>query len=151
MIRNEKEYQNTIQSIEALKKRHAEQVQALKKLDISDDDIRAVTEPELIFLEDLEDEARTYERLCQGNASELSKFWKLENAGKLLIALRIFHGLTPSQLAEKLDVHPSQVTRDEKNEYSGITIERFQKIVSTLDSGSIKISFQPNEEEAVPA
>lgn len=143
MIRNEKDYQKTIQTIDSLKERHAEQLAALKKLDLSKDDIQAVMEPELVFLEDLESEARTYERLSQGNPSELSKFKNLESAGKLLIALRIFNGLTPSQLAEKLGVHPSQVTRDEKNEYAGITVERLMKINEVLAEGNLQISYEP--------
>ncbi len=41
-------------------------------------------------------------------------------------------GLSQRELAEKLGVHESQVSHDERNEYYGITIERATRILDAL-------------------
>ena len=55
-----------------------------------------------------------------------------EGLGRLLIALRIFQGLSQRELADKLTVHESQVSRDERNEYHGVTVERANRILEAL-------------------
>ena len=51
----------------------------------------------------------------------------------MLIAVRIALGLSQRQFAKRLGVHPTQVCRDERNEYHGITIERAAAILDTFD------------------
>jgi hypothetical protein len=65
----------------------------------------------------------------QGDFDELRNF---EGLGRLLIALRVFQGLSQRELAEKLSVHESQVSRDERNEYHGVTVERANRILEAL-------------------
>jgi transcriptional regulator with XRE-family HTH domain len=43
-------------------------------------------------------------------------------------ALRLAHGLTQRELAERLGVSESLVSPDERNEYHGLTVERAQRI-----------------------
>ena len=45
-----------------------------------------------------------------------------EDSGHLLISLRIAKGISQRELAKRLNVHESQVSRDERNEYFGITL-----------------------------
>jgi ribosome-binding protein aMBF1 (putative translation factor) len=40
--------------------------------------------------------------------------------------------MSQREFAAKLEVHESQVSRDERNEYHGITVERAIKILDTL-------------------
>jgi transcriptional regulator with XRE-family HTH domain len=40
--------------------------------------------------------------------------------------------MTQRELAEKLRVHESQVSRDERNEYHGITVERASRILDAI-------------------
>ncbi len=56
----------------------------------------------------------------------------LQGLGILLIGLRIHRGLTQKQLADALGIHESQVSRDERNEYHNITLERARKILQIL-------------------
>ena len=49
------------------------------------------------------------------------------------MALRIAKGLTQRELAEHLGVHQSQVSRDERNEYHGITLERARRILHAMN------------------
>jgi transcriptional regulator with XRE-family HTH domain len=71
----------------------------------------------------------SYERLMRGEFDELRNF---EGVGRLLIAARIAKGVTQRELAERLGVHESQVSRDERNEYHGVTVERANRILETL-------------------
>ena len=48
------------------------------------------------------------------------------------MALRIAQGLSQRELAERLAVHESQVSRDERNEYHGITVDRVERILDAL-------------------
>ena len=63
---------------------------------------------------------------------ELAPVTDLNSIGRLLIGLRIWSGLTQRQLAERLRVSESIVSRDERNEYHGVTVERAQKIFNAL-------------------
>jgi transcriptional regulator with XRE-family HTH domain len=49
-------------------------------------------------------------------------------------------------LAKRLNVHESQVSRDERNEYFGITLERAIKILDALNVRlHTKVEIQPPE------
>ena len=80
------------------------------------------------FHEQLREEVESYERLKRGNFDEMHNF---QGIGRLLIALRIASGLSQRDLAEKLEVHESQVSRDERNEYHGVTVERANRVLSS--------------------
>lgn len=56
----------------------------------------------------------------------------LSGVARLLIAVRIAGGLSQRELAERLGVHETQVSRDERNEYHGITVERANRILEAL-------------------
>ena len=57
---------------------------------------------------------------------------KFRGVGRLLVALRIAVGMSQRDLAKLLKVHKSQVSRDERNEYHGITLERATRILDAL-------------------
>ncbi|HXS13902.1 MAG TPA: helix-turn-helix transcriptional regulator, partial [Acidobacteriaceae bacterium] len=78
----------------------------------------------------LKEEVESYERLKRGEFDELEN---LRGLGHLLISLRIAKGISERDLARRLDVHESQVSRDERNEYFGITLERAIKILDALN------------------
>ena len=48
-------------------------------------------------------------------------------------AARIANGLTQKELAKRLGVSAAQVSKDERNEYHGITVERAQRILDALN------------------
>ena len=52
--------------------------------------------------------------------------------GRLLVALRISKGLKQKELAEKLGVKETQISRDERNEYHGASMEKVQTVLTAL-------------------
>ncbi len=78
------------------------------------------------FYQQLDEERLWYERVLR---REFGSVQDLTDIGKILIALRISNRLTQKDLADRLSVDESQVSRDERNEYHGITVERAQRIL----------------------
>jgi DNA-binding Xre family transcriptional regulator len=130
MIRNETEYQEAVQRLRDEADRLAAQHRELTKLKLAADEIDRALNPMRSFHEQLREEVSSYERLKRGEFDEIQNF---EGLGCLLIALRIAQGVTQRELADRLGVHESQVSRDERNEYHGITLERANRILTALD------------------
>ncbi|MCE9554052.1 MAG: helix-turn-helix domain-containing protein [Planctomycetes bacterium] len=129
MIRNETEYQEAAKRITEEQSRLKAQRAKLAEMDLSKEEVKRVLDPMRSFHEQLKEEVESYERLKRGEFDELHNF---EGVGRLLIALRIAQGISQRELAERLGVHESQVSRDEHNEYHGATLERANKILKTL-------------------
>jgi transcriptional regulator with XRE-family HTH domain len=77
----------------------------------------------------LAEEVASYERLKR---SEFEEIRNLQGLGNLLVGLRIAKGVSQRDLATRLGIHESQVSRDERNEYRSITIERAARILASL-------------------
>ena len=75
----------------------------------------------------LQKQVAAFDRLRQGDFSD---FTDLDSLGKLLIAIRIATGMSQQQFAKRLGKHPSQVSRDERSEYRGVSIERVLRILN---------------------
>ena len=129
MIHNEKEYVEAVERIAQEKQRLGDQKAELKAMGLGPAEIKRALDPMVSFHQQLEEEVRSYERLKRGEFDEVSN---LRGLGPLLVSLRIARGLTQRQLAEKLGVHESQVSRDERNEYHSITVERAARILEAL-------------------
>ena len=129
MIRNEAEYQLATNRLEEERGRLAEHRDRLKATGLSDEEIKRVIDPIESFHLQLREEVESYERLKRGEFDELEN---LRGLGHLLISLRIAKGISQRDLARRLEVHESQVSRDERNEYFGITLERAIKVLDAL-------------------
>ena len=95
----------------------------------SPEKVTRLMEPVESFLPQLKEDVAEYECLKRGEIGELTD---LRQLGRFLIKLRIARGLTQRQLAERLRVHESLVSRDERNEYHGITSERAARILEAM-------------------
>jgi DNA-binding XRE family transcriptional regulator len=129
MIRTESEYQEAQRRLKDGDRHLKVQETELKKLDLSRAEIRRGMAPLVTFREQLHEEIQQYERLRRGDQRELAN---LQQLGHLLIGLRIVSGLTQRQLAERLGVHESQISRDERNDYHGVTVDRANRIIAAL-------------------
>lgn len=129
MIRNEKEYREAVQRLDNEKERFAEHRSRLQKQGLDEQAMKNVMDPMESFHLQLQEEVASYERLKRGEFEELEN---LRGLGHLLISLRIACGLTQRELADRLDVHESQVSRDERNEYHGVSVDRVSNILEAL-------------------
>lgn len=129
MIRNEADYQEALTRLSAERDRLAAQKKKLKDMGLGAAEIKRATDPFLSFHLQLQEEVESYERLKRGDLGELEN---LHGLGRTLVALRIALGLTQRELAERLEVHESQVSRDERNEYHGITVDRASRILDVM-------------------
>ncbi|SPF50775.1 conserved hypothetical protein [Candidatus Sulfopaludibacter sp. SbA4] len=131
MIRNETEYQEASARLAEERNRLADRRSRLKEAGLGDEEIKRVIDPMESFHLQLQEEVESYERLKRGEFEELDN---LRGFGHLLISLRIAQGMSQRELARRLGVHESQVSRDERNEYHGITLERTIKILDALNA-----------------
>lgn len=129
MIRNENEYQEAVRRLREERERLAEHRKRLEETGLAADEVKRALDPLRSFHEQLAEEVESYERLKRGEMGEIRN---LHGLGTTLVALRIALGLTQRDLAERLAVHESQVSRDERNEYHAVTVERASRILDAL-------------------
>ena len=129
MIRNDREYQEAQRRLKVDQDFIAAQRRALEDLALTADGIERAMQPALSFHAQLVEEVEWYERVCR---RDFETIHSLNAIGRLLIAARIANGITQQGLAERLGVSAAQVSRDERNDYHGITVERAQLILDRL-------------------
>lgn len=117
--------------------------EALSAEGLTAEQIERVVEPEISFHLQLREEVEWYESVRRGDFQAVTS---LQDIGRLLIALRIASGLSQRELAARLNVDESLVSRDERNEYYGITMQRAQQIIDALN-GQIEVIVRPRQEE----
>ncbi len=146
MIRNESEYKRAVDRVAEESKRLTETRNRLKEQGLSPEEIKRATDPLESFHLQLREEVESYERLKRGEFDELINFRGL---GHLLIALRIAKGITQTDLATQLGINESQISRDERNEYHGISLDRASKILEALGVKlSTKVEIEPFKKSA---
>ncbi|MBC8871890.1 MAG: helix-turn-helix transcriptional regulator [Planctomycetes bacterium] len=129
MLKNEAEYRRAVQELTEQRARLEQQTERLKAQKLSDEQVRMAMEPQWAYHRQLAGDIEHYERIKRG---EFDVLRNLERLGELLIAVRIHLGLTQAELAERLDVDPSVVCRDERNEYHGVTLDRAARILNAM-------------------
>jgi DNA-directed RNA polymerase specialized sigma subunit len=130
VIRSEKEYREAVERLRQDKEVLALQKEKLEGLELSEEEVRRAMEPMLSFRAQLEEEVEWYERVRRRDFGIIRD---LSAVGTLLIALRIANGLSQRELAEKLGVSEAQVSRDERNEYHAITVDRAQRVLDAMN------------------
>jgi len=129
MIRSEQEYQKALERLEQDVSVLDQQREKLEELGLEGEELARALQPMQSFHEQLREEVEIYERMKRG---DLGALHNLTSIGRWLIGIRIAKGLTQQELADRLGVAPSQVSRDETNDYHGISVERAQRILEAL-------------------
>ena len=129
MIRNESEYREAVQRVTQEKDRLDEHRKHLKEAGLTADQVSKALEPVRAFHLQLVEEVAAYERLRRGEFEEIHNF---QGFGQLLVALRVSLGITQRELAKRLGVDETQISRDERNEYHNIGVDRAEKILQAL-------------------
>ncbi|MEX1268204.1 MAG: helix-turn-helix transcriptional regulator [Balneolaceae bacterium] len=130
MIRSEKEYQKVVNRLEEEQKILKRQRLHFEELGHSGEELERLMQPLISFHNQLKEEVEAYEGMKRGILGTLYEF---SNIGRWLIGVRIALGLTQKEFAEKLGVSEAQVSRDEINEYHGITMDKAQRILETFN------------------
>lgn len=129
MIRTNSEHSRALERLaqeeQTIRVQHAH----LEELGFTEKEVEQAMQPLLSFRAQLEEEVEAYARMKRGDLGPLES---LDGIGRWLIGARIARGLSQSALAERLGVHESQVSRDERNDYQGVTAERAQRILEVL-------------------
>jgi hypothetical protein len=107
-------------------------------------DVERALEPIRSFAAQLRESIAAYERFRRG---KLPSILSLEEIGPALVASRIAAGVTQRELATRLGVHESQVSRDEKTGYQGVTVERASKILAAMGVG-LRATFVLEQDQA---
>ena len=129
MIRTELEYKKTVERIQVLERRLIEQQHVFTQQGLNHETVNLALDPERSFLETMREDLSYYEQLRRG---VLGTLYRLSDLGRWLIGIRIARGLSQKALAELLGVSEAQVSRDERNEYHGITLERAQNLLEKM-------------------
>ena len=130
MIRSDAEYREAVARSRKSEERLIEYREELSRQGLSTDEVEMTVGATVSLLDDLKDELAQYKRIKEG---DLSGFGTLREVGRLLIAARLARGLSQRELADGIGVHESQVSRDERNEYQGISLERAAQILEVLE------------------
>lgn len=134
MIKTETSYKQAVEKLKQDKEFIQEQIKKFEEMGLEKEHIELAIQPYISFHEQLKEEVDYYERIKRGDFEPVINFSTL---GKTLIAYRIYIGMSQQELAEKLNVKASQVSRDERNEYYGATLERIQSVMEAMGMLSI--------------
>ena len=83
-------------------------------------------------IEEFKEEIAAYEKLKRGETEQVPRDF-LEKLPEALIKARIARGLTQEQLADRLNVKPQQVQRDEANLYASASFHKLLAIQKALN------------------
>ncbi len=147
MIANERQYRITKTKLKEFEKALDE----LKALSIPEDmnekldlelDLGALSSQIEEFKEDLNE----YDQLHQNMVDHLA-LPTFENLPQALVKARIARGLTQEKLADRLNVKPQQVQRDEANLYAGASFSKLLAVQRALNiefKGEITLPKMPD-------
>ncbi len=134
MIKNESAYQKAVEKLEKDQKFIASEKKRFEEMGLSPEQIEMAVQPLISFHEQLKAEVEYYEKIKRGSFNPIYKFTDI---GKTLIAYRIYLGMTQAELAKKLEVSESQVSRDERHEYYGATTEKVEAVMEAMGMKTI--------------
>jgi DNA-binding XRE family transcriptional regulator len=129
MLRTESEYREALKRLKKDNEVIAQQKSNLEGLGLNVEQIERAIQPSICFHDQLKEEVEEYEKLKRGNFDPINN---LTQIGRYLIGTRIALDITQQQLAERLGVSAPVVSRDERNEYHGVTVEKAQRILEAL-------------------
>ena len=144
MIRNDSEHSKAVARIQAENDRIEAMRKSLVAEGLKPNETKRALDPLISFHLQLVEEVEAYESLKKGDFGE---FTNLKGIGRLLISLRIYQGMSQRDFAAKIGVHESQVSRDERNEYHGITVGRVVMILDILGarvSSTVDVPLPPD-------
>jgi|GEM_PF-881770 len=130
MIRNDAELRETQRRVDEQKICDATNEAYFKSLGLSTEEVEMAMGPTMHLRAQMEHDIATYTKLKSGDLSGPREFSQL---GRFLVEVRIARGLSLRELAKRLGIDESAVSRDERNEYHGVSVDRACRILEALD------------------
>ena len=129
MLRTDRDYQAALTDCEEAAARLAALRTSLEDRGYSADTLEDLLDSETAFVAQIQSMIDVYQRArVNRDIGQVS----LSAVGFMLIQMRTAAGLTQHELAVRLGVSDSLVSRDERNDYHGITVERAARIADAL-------------------
>lgn len=129
MIRTDTEYRRALDRLREEAETLRAQRDHLAGLGLTPEEVERAMQPMISFHAQLGEEVDAYTQMRRGDLGPLRS---LTAIGRWLVGARIARGLSQQELAERLEIDPSQVSRDERNDYRGITVDRAQRVMDAL-------------------
>lgn len=149
MIRTKREYEGAVKKLAQNDEALIKQREELDRLELSKQDIDLAMSPLISFRNQLQEEINIYEGIKNRDWNLIINLADPHRIGRFLIALRIAYDLSQRDLARLLRVTEAQVSKDEINEYHGISFDRAVKIMEIFGVKPIspKINKNLNKED----
>lgn len=129
MLRTDKELELAKKQLSKLNELYEIQMADLQKRGLNEAQSKESLSSSLTYAKQCQEEIELYEKLRRGELPPAEHF---STRGRYFIAARIARGMTLRQLADALGTKESAVSRDERNEYHGISMEKMDKLAHVL-------------------
>lgn len=129
MIQTPQEYASAKALVQQMLRTTEENIKRYSTESFTSEQVTTLVEPEIAWRMGIEDEIKVYEDAKNGILGSLEN---LEFLGRYLINLRISKGMSQAQLAEKLNSTEQVVSKNERNEYHGSTIQYANQVLVAL-------------------
>jgi len=129
MLRTEKELEGAKKQLSKLNELYETQMTELQGKGLSKKQAEESLSSSFTYAKQCQEEIDLYERLKKGELPPEDHFSSL---GRYFVAARIARKMTQRQLAERLNVKESAVSRDERNEYHGMSTDKMYKVAAVL-------------------
>jgi ribosome-binding protein aMBF1 (putative translation factor) len=129
MLRSDASYHETQRLLQDLDALLAASRAEYESQALAADDVDRLLQPLVIKRAALAEALEGYERTRR---REFPVIYDLNDLGRMLIAARVASGLTQRELAARLGVSETQVSRDERFVYRAVSVTRAQRILDVL-------------------
>ncbi len=128
MIKTDRQYKLAKAKCQEGAEQLNKQVDGMKIRGYSEHEIQCLTGCTARMLDQSCQAVELYQRLKDHDVSALQGL----SVNRQLIALRIFLGISQTELASRLGIARAEVVRDEKNEYPDLTVQHYYHVLQAM-------------------
>lgn len=130
MIRTDREAEAAKMQLSKLQELYDTQLADLKRKGLSEEQAKESLSSSWTYASQCQEEIKLYENLRNGILPPAEHF---SSRGNFFVAARIAKGMSQRELADKMGSKESAVSRDERNEYHGMSVDKMDKLATALN------------------
>lgn len=130
MLRTDRELETAKKQLSKLHELYETQLEDLKKKGLNEEQAKDSLSASWTYAQQCQEEIDLYEKLKSGELPPAESF---STRGKYFVAARIARGMTQRELADRMGTKESAVSRDERNEYHGISMDKMDRLAAVLE------------------